>query len=117
VSARLAAAAGVLLAAVVGLTGCGSDHGQANALAACHLYSSAKAGGLSASALTAKLTEAARFAGKASKQSAQWDTLQSSLAQLVAASRAAATPKPSTTALQDSAKVIDSSCAIAARGY
>ncbi len=116
-SARRAAPVGVLLAAVVGLTGCGTDHGQGNALAACHLYSSAKGGGLSPTALTAKLAEAARYAGKASKQSAQWDTLQASLTQLVTASKQSASMVPTTVALQDAGKVIDSSCGIAAQGY
>ena len=115
--ARRAASAAVLAAAALSLAGCGSDHGQANALAACHLYASANGGGLSPSALTAKLSDAARYASKASNQSARWDTLQASIDRYVAASRHPSASAAASTALLDAKKVIDSSCAVAARGY
>jgi hypothetical protein len=117
VPARRAASAGLLVAAALGLAGCGTDHGQANALAACHLYASANGGGLSPSALTAKLSDAAHYAGKASKQSAQWDTLEASIDRFVIASRQPSSATVVSTALQDAKKVIDSSCEVAARGY
>jgi hypothetical protein len=111
-SALLVAAAGI-----AGVAGCGTDHGQANALAACHTFASANGGGLSASAKTAKLTAAADWAAKASKQSARWDVLQSSLAQFATASRQVKLPAATQSALRDARKVIDGSCAVAARGY
>ncbi|MDX6221213.1 MAG: hypothetical protein QOD91_267 [Frankiales bacterium] len=111
-SALLVAAAGV-----AGVTGCGTDHGQAKALTACHTFSSANGGGLTAAAKTAKLTLAADWAARASKQSARWDVLQSSLAQFAAASRQATLPAATQSALSDARKVIDGACAVAARGY
>jgi hypothetical protein len=107
----------VTLAAAVCIAGCGTDHGQANALTACHEFAYANGGGLSHADLTAKLSKALHYAGKASKQSAQWDTLQSSLAQFAAASQQATVPAATRSALVDARKVIDSSCVIAARGY
>ncbi|MDX6256952.1 MAG: hypothetical protein QOJ11_3286 [Frankiales bacterium] len=111
-SAVLIAAAGI-----AGVAGCGTDHGQAKALTACHTFASANGGGLSASAKTAKLALAADWATRASKQSARWDVLQSSLAQFATASREATLPAATQSALRDARKVIDSSCAVAARGY
>ena len=118
VSARrtvLAAAAGV--AALALTAACGTDHGQANALTACHEFANANGGGLTQSDLTAKLSTAVHYAGKATKQSAQWDTLASSLAQFAAASTQASVPAATKAVLVDARKVIDSSCEIAARGY
>ncbi len=102
---------------LVGLTGCGTDHGQAKALTACHTFASANGGGLSDSAKTAKLSLAASWAAKASKQSAQWDLLSSSLAQFVDASRQPALTTATQSALRDARKVIDNSCVLANRGY
>jgi hypothetical protein len=117
VSARrtVLAAAGVAVLALA--AGCGTDHGQANALTACHEFAFANGGGLTQADLTAKLSTAVHYAGKASKQNAQWDTLQSSLAQFAAASAQATVPAATKSALADARKVIDSSCVIAARGY
>ena len=117
-SARRTVLAAVIGAAtLVGAVGCGTDHGQANALTACHEFAYANGGGLSHADLSAKLNKALRYAGKASKQNAQWDSLQSSLAQYVAASTQATVPAATRSALVDARKVIDSSCVIAARGY
>jgi hypothetical protein len=117
VSAGRASAAFVAAIALLGLAGCGTDHGQANALTACHTFASANGGGLTPTALTAKLTLAAHYAGKASKQSSQWDGLQSSLAQFATASTKATLPAATKSALLDARKVIDGSCEVAARGY
>ena len=108
-----AAAAITLLGAV----GCGTDRGQANALTACHVFASANGGGLTTTALTAKLSKAVDYAGKASRQNAQWDILQSSIAQFVAASTQTPVPAGTVTVLRTARKVIDSSCELAARGY
>lgn len=105
------------LAVVVCVAACGTDHGQANALTACHEFAYANGGGLSPADLTAKLSTAVHYAGKASKQSPQWETLQSSLAQFAAASTQPTVPAATKSALLDARKVIDSSCVIAARGY
>ncbi len=120
-AARRTALGAVLAAATLlvtgGLAGCGTDHGQANALTACHEFAYADGGGLSATDLTAKLSTAVHYAGKASKQSAQWDQLQSSLAQFAQASTQASVPAATKSALVDARKVIDSSCELASRGY
>jgi hypothetical protein len=109
--------AGMALAVATYVAGCGTDHGQANALTACHEFAYANGGGLSPADLTAKLSTAVHYAGKASKQNAQWETLQSSLAQFAEASTQASVPAATKSALIDARKVIDSSCVIAARGY
>jgi hypothetical protein len=114
---RTALAAVLGAASLVGTAACGTDHGQANALTACHEFAYAKGGGLSQVDQTAKLSTAVHYAVKASKQNAQWDTLQSSLAQFAAASAQASVPAATRSALVDARKVIDSSCVIAARGY
>ena len=111
------AAAALLVLPLLTLAGCGTDHGQAKALTACHTFSSANGGGLSDSDRTAKLTKAVDWATKASKQSAQWDTLQSSLSQFAKASTQPTLPAATKAALRDAKKVIDSACEIAARGY
>jgi hypothetical protein len=102
---------------LLSVAGCGTDHGQAKALTACHTFSSANGGGLSGAARTAKLTKAVDWATKASKQSPQWDTLQSSLTQFAKASTQPTMPPATQAALRDAKKVIDSACEIAARGY
>ena len=107
----------ILPAALLGIAGCGTDHGQAKALTACHTFSSADGGGLSDSARTAKLDVAVSWATKATKQSAQWDLLRSSLSQFAAASTQASPSAATQDALRDAHKVIDSSCELAARGY
>jgi hypothetical protein len=117
VSLRRAVAAPLALLSVLTLAGCGTDHGQAKALTACHTFASANGGGLTDTARTAKLTKAADWAAKASKQSAQWDLLHSSLDQFAAASAKATVPAATKSALVDARKVIDSACEIAARGY
>jgi hypothetical protein len=117
VSARRTVLAAAGVAALALTAGCGTDHGQANALTACHEFSYANGGGLSQADLTAKLSTAVHYATKATKQSAQWDTLQSSLAQFAAASTQASLPAATKAVLVDARKVIDSSCVIAARGY
>jgi hypothetical protein len=99
------------------VTACGSDHGQAKALTACHTFASANGGGLSGSARTAKLTKAVDWAARASKQSPQWDLLHSSLSQFAKASAQPSVPPATQAALRDAKKVIDSACEIAARGY
>ena len=114
---RTFAALATAVVAAVGLAGCGTDHGQAKALTACHTFASANGGGLSAAARTAKLSTAADWAAKASKQSPQWDLLHSSLAQFVEASRQPTPSAATQAALSDARKVIDSSCVLAARGY
>ena len=117
-SARRTTLAAVLGGAALAATAaCGTDHGQANALTACHEFAYAGGGGLSRADQTAKLSTAVHYAGKASKQNAQWDTLASSLAQFAAASAQATVPTATRSALVDARKVIDSSCVIAARGY
>ena len=116
-ASRSALTAVLAAAALAGLTGCGTDHGQANALTACHEFAYANGGGLDQADLTAKLSTAVHYAGKASKQSSQWDTLQSSLAQFAEASTQASIPAATKSALIDARKVIDGSCEIAARGY
>jgi hypothetical protein len=118
VSARRTIAALALAAAAgVTVTGCGTDHGQAKALTACHTFASANGGGLSAAARTAKLSLAADWAAKASRQSPQWDLLHTSLTQFVQASREATASAATQSALSDARKVIDSSCVLAAKGY
>jgi len=105
---------------VLGLAGCGSDHGQAKALAACHTFASATnsdGGGLTGPERTAKLRTAADWAAKASKQSPEWDALHDSLAQYAKASAQASLPAAAQSALRDARKLIDSSCSVAARGY
>jgi hypothetical protein len=117
-SARRTALAAVAAAlTMVGVAGCGTDHGQADALVACHKFASANGGGLTPTALTAKLSLAVHWAGMASKSSARWDTLQSSLAQFVAASTENPVPAETKSTLVTARTVIDSSCEIAARGY
>jgi hypothetical protein len=120
VSPRRAVAALLLVPPLLALAGCGTDHGQAKALTACHTFSSATSaggGGLTGTERTAKLAEAADWAAKASRQSPQWDLLHTSLAQYAKASTQAALPAATQSALRDARKVIDSSCEIAARGY
>ena len=118
VSARRAVSVTVIAAAALfGLTGCGTDHGQAKALTACHKFASANGGGLDPADLTAKLTVAAQWAAKASKQSPQWDELEASIGQFVSASSVATPSAATQSALVDARKVIDNSCEIAARGY
>jgi hypothetical protein len=117
VSARRSVLAAVIGALTLAATAGCTDHGQANALTACHKFASANGGGLDAADLTAKLSLAVHYAGKASKQSAQWDTLQSSLAQFVNASTENPVPAATRTALLDARKAIDSSCELAAKGY
>jgi hypothetical protein len=114
---RAVAALALLAFPVLTLAGCGTDHGQAKALTACHTFSSANGGGLSDSARTAKLAKAVDWATRATKQSPQWDTLQSSLNQFAKASAETTVPAATQSALRDAKKVIDSACEIAARGY
>jgi hypothetical protein len=114
---RTVAIALVVPAGLLGLAGCGTDHGQAKALTACHTFASANGGGLSDSAMTAKLSLAVTWAAKASKQSPRWDLLQSSLTQFASASTQPSLSAATQSALRDARKVIDSSCEMAARGY
>jgi hypothetical protein len=107
----------VLPAALLGLAGCGTDHGQAKALTACHTFSSANGGGLTDSARTAKLSLAVSWAARATKQSPQWDLLRSSLSQFADASTQPSPSAATQSALRDAHKVIDSACELAARGY
>lgn len=116
-SRRVAPIAVITVMALLGLTGCGTDHGQAKALTACHKFASANGGGLDPAALTAKLALADQWAAKASRQSAQWDELEASIGQFVSASSVPTPSAATQSALVDARKVIDNSCEIAARGY
>jgi hypothetical protein len=118
VSARKTVAIALIVAAgLLGLAGCGTDHGQAKALTACHTFSSANGGGLTAPARTAKLTLAVSWASRAVKQSDQWDLLRSSLSQFADASTQPSPSAATQNALRDAHKVIDNACELAARGY
>ncbi|MDX6207137.1 MAG: hypothetical protein QOE76_2178 [Frankiales bacterium] len=117
-SARKTVAIALIVpAGLLGVAGCGTDHGQAKALTACHTFSSANGGGLTDAARTAKLSLALSWAAQATKQSPQWDLLRSSLSQFAAASTQASPSVATQNALRDAHKVIDNACELAARGY